>query len=91
MKLATDTVTRKTITKRCEYYGVGAVNTGVSRTVCMPIPTTLSTTSKIIPLAVLQGGWSLNYQLAPYLTLQLTTLQMQVILMVSPIWKLFVV
>jgi hypothetical protein len=68
MKLATDTVTRKTITTRCEYYGAAAVNTGVSRTVCMPIPTTLATTSKIIPLAVLQGGWSLNYQLAPYLT-----------------------
>jgi hypothetical protein len=69
MKLATDTTSRQTITTRCEYYGAAAASpTTTARTVCMPIPTTLASSTKIIPLAVLQGGWSLNYQLAPYLT-----------------------
>jgi hypothetical protein len=68
MRLATDTSSRQTITTRCEYYGASAATFGTSRTSCMPIPTTLATTSKIIPLAIFAGGHTINYTLAPYLT-----------------------
>jgi hypothetical protein len=68
VKLAADTTSRQTITSRCEYYGGTAATFGTSRTAVMPIPTTLASSTKVIPLAILAGGWSLDYQLATYLT-----------------------
>ena len=66
LDLATDSAERKAITATCELYGAARPSTNVTDTfsVAMPLITTLSSMTKILPLMALTGGWNINYQLA---------------------------
>lgn len=76
VNLSNDTASRKSITTRCEYTGTyaapgTAITTqtfGVARTAVMPIPTNLSSSNNVIPLAFFNGGWNVSYEFASYLT-----------------------
>lgn len=68
LKLNTDTTTRKAVTTVTEAFGGGisGTSTFASKTFCIPVPTSLASASKIIPLAVLNGGWNITLQLEQY-------------------------
>jgi len=75
VNLSTDTAERKSVTTRCEATGtyaapgtaLAATTINVARSVVMPIPTTLSSISQVFPLALLSGGYRIDYQLEDYL------------------------
>lgn len=69
VKLNTDTSERKAVTTITEAYGGAASgnnNKFAKRTFCIPVPTSLSTANKVIPLSVLNGGWNISLQLENY-------------------------
>lgn len=63
LKLNTDSSERKAITAITEQYQVPG-NTATLRYTkkmfCIPVPTSLDSANKIIPLAVLNGGWNIS-------------------------------
>lgn len=71
LKLNTDTAERKAINQRLSLYGSSTIvqptnAAGVGRTVCIPMPTCLSSSEKLLPLCHLQGGHTVSYQLETY-------------------------
>ena len=72
INLSTDTAERKSITSRCQFTGTSAglgqtVAKDVARTAIMPIPTTIGSSQRVWPLAVLTGGHNISYTLESYL------------------------
>ncbi len=67
LDLVTDSAERKSITALTEYYGSArvATNTTAVFPVTIPLITTLSSCTKILPLMALTGGWNINYLLSP--------------------------
>ena len=76
ISLSNDTASRKSITTRCEFSGTYAApgtaiatqTLGTYRTAIMPVPTTLASTTNVIPVCFLNGGWNISYLLEQYLT-----------------------
>lgn len=64
VKLNTDTSERKAITTITELYNTtteaGSQIKFAKKTFCIPVPTSLSSANKVIPLAVLNGGWNIS-------------------------------
>ena len=68
IKLASDTNERKSIISAAEFYSdtIGVSSTaGQQFNVVMPIPTSLDSTSKYLPLDFINAGISMSYQLNP--------------------------
>lgn len=76
ISLSNDTASRKSITTRCEFSGtytapgtaIATQTLGTYRTAIMPVPTTLASTTNVIPVCFLNGGWNISYLLEQYLT-----------------------
>lgn len=63
LKLNTDTSERKAITAITESFntaGRTATAKYASKTFCVPVPTSLSSSGKVIPLSILNGGWGIS-------------------------------
>lgn len=67
VQLQSSTLERKEIQKKCEQWTTStsgnAVTSAFSKTICMPVPTSI-VTDKFIPLALFNAGWSIDYATA---------------------------
>jgi len=69
VKLNSDSSERKSITSVCEQYTGGATGSVTSVNgsfdICLPVPTSIESTEKLVPLAFLNAGHSISYTLNP--------------------------